>query len=233
MKSIALPFVLCLAAALSACIGKGPSTELNTPSSAVSRVLLLSVDGLHAQDLTRCLSARTCPAMAALAQTGVNYSNASTPGLSDSFPGLAALITGGSPKSTGLFYDVSYDRTLYAPGDATCSGTPGWNVVLDETTGIDSFNGGTRTHLDGGGMFNPQAIPHAKVDGHCTAVFPHNYLKTNTVFEVIKQNLSNARTAWADKHAWAYDWMNGPSGQGIDDLARTEINSIDRSSHWH
>ncbi|MFM0140658.1 alkaline phosphatase family protein, partial [Caballeronia grimmiae] len=74
---------------------------------------------------------------------------------------------------------------------------------------------------------NPQAIPHAKIDGVCKPVYPHDYLKTNTVFEVIKQKLPGARTAWADKHAWGYDWLNGPSGRGVDDLMRTEINSID------
>lgn len=191
------------------------------------RVLLVSIDGLHEQDLARCIGANTCPNLALLAKSGVTYTNARTPGLSDSFPGLAALVTGGSPKSAGLFYDVSYDRTLYAPSDATCSGKQGWNVVFDETTGIDAMNGGALTHLDGGGAFNPQAIPHARVNGQCVSVYPHDYVKTNTVFEVVKEHLRGSHTAWADKHAWGYDWVNGPSGKGIDDLARTEINSID------
>src|SRR5471030_1926403 len=190
-------------------------------------VLLVSIDGLHEQDLAICMAAKTCPNIASLAQTGVSYSNAYTPGLSDSFPGLAAILTGGSPKSAGLFYDVSYDRTLYAPGDTQCAGPQGWNVVFDETTGIDAENGGALTHLDGGGAFNPQAIPHALVNGVCTPVYPHNYVKTNTIFEVVKGNVKGARTAWADKHAWGYDWLNGPSGTGVDDLSRTEINSID------
>ncbi len=216
--------LIAAAAALTAC---GGSSDSNPTRATASRVLLISVDGLHQQDVANCIAANTCPTIAALAQTGVNYSNAFTPGLSDSFPGLAALVTGGSPKTTGLFYDVSYDRTLYAPSDTTCAGTAGWNVVFDETTGIDSVDGGARVHLDGGGAFNPQAIPHAVVNGSCVSVFPHNYIQTNTVFEVVKQNLTGARTAWADKHAWAYDWVNGPSGTGVDDLARTEINSID------
>lgn len=196
------------------------------PTSA-SHVLLISFDGLHEQDVARCIAGNSCPNLALLAKSGTTYSNAYTPGLSDSFPGLAALVTGGSPKSAGLFYDVSYDRTLYSPSDTSCSGQQGWNVVFDETTGIDALNGGTLTHLDGGGAFNPQAIPHAKVDGVCKPVYPHDYIKTNTVFEAVKQKLPNARTAWADKHAWGYDWLNGPSGRGVDDLMRTEINSID------
>jgi hypothetical protein len=195
--------------------------------NAPKRVLMISVDGMHEQDVARCIGANTCPNLALLVKTGVTYTNARTPGLSDSFPGLAALTTGGSPKTAGLFYDVSYDRTLYAAGDPTCSGKQGWNVVFDETTGIDAENGGALIHLDGGGAFNPQAIPHAMVKGVCTPVYPHDYIKTNTVFEVIKEHKRNARTAWADKHAWGYDWLNGPSGLGVDDLARTEINSID------
>ncbi|WP_179402733.1 alkaline phosphatase family protein [Burkholderia guangdongensis] len=194
---------------------------------AAKHVLLISIDGFHEQDLARCVGANTCPNIAVLSQSGITYTNAHTPGLSDSFPGLAALVTGGSPKSAGLFYDVSYDRTLYAPSDTTCSGKQGWNVVFDETTGIDGINGGALTHLDGGGAFNPQAIPNALVGGKCVPVYPHNYVKTNTVFEAVKSAMPNARTAWADKHAWGYDWVNGPSGTGVDDLARTEINSID------
>ncbi len=196
-------------------------------AGAVARVLLVSVDGLHEEDVARCIAASTCPHIAALAATGVRYTNAATPGLSDSFPGLAALLTGGTPRSAGLFYDVSYDRTLYAPGDVHCTGATGWNMVLDETVGIDAFNGGGAIHLDGGGDFDPQAIPHALVNGRCVPVYPHDYLQTNTLFEVVKAGRPGARTAWADKHAWADDWVNGPSGHGVDDLARTEISSID------
>ncbi len=198
---------------------------------SVKRVLLISFDGLHEQDVARCIGSNACPNLARMARAGTTYTNAHTPGLSDSFPGLAALVTGGSPKSAGLFYDVSYDRTLYAPSDTSCTGKQGWNVVFDETTGIDGENGNPLTHLDGGGAFNPQAIPNALVKGVCTPVYPHNYTKTNTIFEVVKENVKGARTAWADKHAWGYDWLNGPSGTGVDDLTRTEINSIDPATN--
>src|ERR1700722_19401620 len=103
----------------------------------VKHVLLISFDGLHEQDVARCIGSNACPNLTLLAKSGVTFTNAHTPHLSDSFPGLTALVTGGSPKSAGLFYDVSYDRTLYAPLDSTCTGTQGWNVVFDETTGID------------------------------------------------------------------------------------------------
>ena len=226
-----LATVFATVASLTACAAgsSGHSTASASAREArgVARVLLLSVDGLHEEDVARCIAASTCPHIAALAVTGAQYTNAATPGLSDSFPGLAALLTGGTPKSVGLFYDVSYDRMLYAPDDAHCTGATGWNLVLNETAGIDTLNGGSAVHLDGGGDFNPQAIPHALANGRCVPVYPHDYLQTNTVFEVVKAAVPGARTAWADKHAWAYDWVSGPSGRGVDDLARTEISSVD------
>jgi len=191
----------------------------------VDHALIISVDGMHQQDLTKCIAANTCPHIAALADHGFNYTKAYTPGLSDSVPGLAALVTGGSPRSTGLFYDDVYDRTLYAGTDNTCTGTQGVEVLLQEFVGIDAINGGALSHLDGGGAFNPQQIPHRKTANGCVPVYPHNFIKTNTIFEVVKQNIPGSYTAWADKHAWGTEWINGPSGTGVDDIARTEINS--------
>ena len=116
----------------------------------VKHVLLISVDGLHEQDLARCVGANTCPNIAVLAQSGVTYTNAYTPGLSDSFPGLAALVTGGSPKTAGLFYDVSYDRNLYAPGDTTC----GTSIYTDtETLSGGSATSGNFTDIGSSGTY--------------------------------------------------------------------------------
>ncbi len=56
----------------------------------------------------------------------------------------------------------------------------------------------------------------------CTRVYPHSYLKVNTVFDVAKAH--GLRTAWSDKHP-AYEILNGPSGNGIDDMFAPEINS--------
>jgi hypothetical protein len=196
----------------------------------IRHVLLVSVDGMHQQDLDRCITDGSCPNITELANHGVTYTKAFTPGLSDSVPGLAALVTGGSPLSTGLFYDDIYDRTLFPGTDPTCSTTPGVEVFLQEQVGVDNLNGGALLHLDGGGSFNPQQIPRRKVGTDCVPVYPHNFILTNTIFEVVKQNLPGSHTAWSDKHAWGTDWVNGPSGLGVDDMARTEINSIDPAS---
>ncbi|HUE20935.1 MAG TPA: alkaline phosphatase family protein, partial [Bryobacteraceae bacterium] len=61
---------------------------------------------------------------------------------SDSFPGLAALVTGGSPKTTGLYYDVAYDRSLDAPATTTGTGLAGgpctpYGVPTGTTTDYD------------------------------------------------------------------------------------------------
>jgi hypothetical protein len=90
----------------------------------VQRVLLLSVEGLHAADLEICVAKGTCPNLAGLTEHASTYTNASTTKPSDSFPGLLAQVTGGTSKTTGVFYDDSYDRTLFELG-SNCTVGPG------------------------------------------------------------------------------------------------------------
>jgi hypothetical protein len=183
----------------------------------VDHVLLISVDGLHALDVARYVEGHPNSALAELSQHGITYTNARTPSLSDSFPGLLALVTGGSPVSHGFFYDVSYDRSLYAPG-SNCVGAAGNTIVFDES--IDKYTA-ANVSLD---VIDPAALPQ-RLDEHgkCVQVFPHDAIKTNTVFEVVKA--AGGRTAWADKHP-AYDLVNGSSGKGVDDLYTPEITNV-------
>src|SRR5580700_4100980 len=96
----------------------------------IKRVLLISIDGMHAVDFANCTNGIPsvnnghpyCPAMAALAKTGINYVAASTSKPSDSFPGLTAIVTGGSPALTGVYYDVAYSRNYDAPAKTTGNG---------------------------------------------------------------------------------------------------------------
>ncbi len=181
----------------------------------IEHVLLISVDGLHALDVARYIESHPSSAMAELSKQGVAFTDARTPANSDSFPGLLALVTGGSPITTGLFYDVSYDRTIFDPTNTTCSGQGGNTMVFDET--IDKYNS-SNVSLN---VIDPAKLPRYKnASGQCAPLYPHSALKTNTIFEVIKRN--GGHTAWADKHA-AYDLVNGPSGNGVDDLYTPEI----------
>src|SRR5579859_6703999 len=79
------------------------------PDTTIQHVLLISVDGMHPLDMVNYIAKHPKSAMAELSSHGVVYGDANTPQLSDSFPGILALVTGGSPVTTGLFYDVSYD----------------------------------------------------------------------------------------------------------------------------
>src|SRR6266436_9395386 len=96
----------------------------------VRHVLLISVDGMHSLDFANCAKGISgfkgggtyCPNLKALALHGVNYLNSSTSKPSDSFPGLMAIVAGGSPRTIGAFYDVAYDRSLQPPAVATGNG---------------------------------------------------------------------------------------------------------------
>src|SRR5262249_16784753 len=113
----------------------------------------------------------------------------------------------------GVWDDDSYDRSLSPPG-SHCT-TVGTEVVYNEAIDFDL------TRLDGGGGIDPAKLPRDPQQG-CAPVFPHRYLRVNTIFEVVKR--AGGRTAWVDKHP-AYEILNGPSGNGVDDFFGPEINS--------
>jgi arylsulfatase A-like enzyme len=76
-------------------------------------VLLVSVDGLHQSDLDWYIANLPHSELAKLATGGAEYSNAHTSVPSDSDPGGTALMTGGDPRATGIYYDVEYNHDLY------------------------------------------------------------------------------------------------------------------------
>src|SRR5215471_10394264 len=188
------------------------------------RVLLISIDGMHALDFQNCAHgigglAPYCPNMAALAGTGVNYTLASTSKPSDSFPGIVALVAGATPRSAGVYYDVSYTRELSPPG-SKCA-TTGTDVVYDETIDINT------NLLNGGGGIDPAKLPLDPAHG-CVPVYPRNFIRVNTIFGVA--HAAGLYTAWSDKHP-AYDIVRGATPLGaannsVNDLNSPEINSL-------
>jgi len=184
----------------------------------IKHVLLISVDGLHALDVANYVKNNKGSALAELAGHGITYSNAQTPANSDSFPGLLALVTGGTPVSHGLFYDVSYNRAIFDPTNPTCQGQAGNMQVFDESIDVYDSNNVSQNVID------PTKLPHyINAQGKCALFFPHNAMQANTIFEVVKAN--GGRTAWEDKHP-AYDITNGPSGKGVDDLFTPEVTNF-------
>jgi arylsulfatase A-like enzyme len=176
-------------------------------------VVLVSLDGFHAFDLVRYVDANPSSAMARLVAHGITYENAYTTGPSDSFPGSLALTTGGTPVSTGVIYDNSWDDTLSPPGSA-CA-TLGTQVLYDESVNTGSGDSWTPS-------IDPTLLPLDPAKA-CTPVFPHQYLKVNTIFNVT--NAAGLLTAFADKHP-TYEIYNGPSGAGVDDLYLTESSAF-------
>src|SRR5262249_60265424 len=76
----------------------------------IKRVLLISIDGMHAVDYANCVASNTCPHLAALGRTGVNYTRTTTSRPSDSFPGLMSLVSGGRPRTVGALYGGPFGR---------------------------------------------------------------------------------------------------------------------------
>jgi hypothetical protein len=235
--------VLSLAAACSAAsaiaqdsLGQGP----------FKRVLLVSIDGMHAADFANCANGIStvnngepyCPSLAALSKTGVNYVAATTSKPSDSFPGLTAIVTGGSPALTGVYYDVAYSRNYDAPASTTGNGvaagpctpyaTPtGTTTEYEEGIDIDKtqLNGGAPgAALTDGGLnsIDPKKLPRDPNNG-CNPVFPWVFVRTNSIFSVIHK--AGGYAAWSDKHPAYSSVASGLGPVALDDFYAPEINS--------
>ncbi len=221
--------VALLASAPSAAAGTGEHGR----HQRAEHVLLLSVDGLHQSDLAWYVAHHRGSALARLVDDGVEFTDARTPVPSDSFPGLIAQVTGGNPASTGIYYDDTYNRALLPAGTTNCAGaTPGTEVTYFEQLDRDQHSLDAGEGLPGlpDSILNMTADPRTVIDpgqlpvdpAGCTPVYPHTYLRVNTIFEVARS--AGLRTAWSDKHP-AYEILNGPSGAGVQDLFTPEINS--------
>ena len=243
------------AAALSAFPLLSASAHPAGPASAHTskHVLLISVDGMHQSDLDWYVAHHPGSTLARLTHQGVEFTHAAASNPSDSDPGGTALMSGGNPTSTGIYYDVEYSHKTDQPGAACTPGQPatGGDVVYDSPDDalasvddfIDPTNGSFPSFDENGSIFpggvdtDPAAIMSLKNDASsfnvstfpvdpatCQNVMPWDYLGDNTIFQVIHN--AGMRTAWSDKHA-VYMSFNGPgsNGQSIDDYFGPEIDS--------
>ena len=210
----------------------------------IKHVLLLSIDGMHAVDYYNCVhgiagvngGAPYCPHLASLGKTGLNYVATSTSRPSDSFPGLMSIVTGATPKTMGIYYDVAYDRSLDPPKTTTGNGVAGGTCTTGTPTGTTTeyeegidrdqtlLNGGAPgAGLTDGGIasIDPDKLPRDPHNG-CAPVYPWNFVRVNTIYNVI--HASGGYTAWSDKHP-AYSSVAGPGDHSLDDYYSPEINS--------
>jgi len=220
----------------------------------VEHVLLISIDGMHQNDLDLYVANHPSSTLAKLTHSGSVYANASASNPSDSDPGGTALMTGGNPKSTGIFYDVEYSHKVDEAGAPCTPGQPatGGDVVYDSPDDalanvndfIDPTSGAFPAFDENGSIFggllptDPAAIMDLKFDPEtslnpgtfpvdpatCQPITPWDYLGDNTIYQVIHD--AGLRTAWSDKHE-VYASFNGPgsNGRSIDDLFAPEIDS--------
>jgi Type I phosphodiesterase / nucleotide pyrophosphatase len=258
MLKVTRPAVVGLAAVSATALGAALLMPTNARAASSSRheashVLLISVDGMHQSDLDWYVAHHPGSTLAKLTRSGTEYTNAATSNPSDSDPGGTALMTGGNPKTTGIYYDVEYSHKTDEPGAACTPGQPatGGDVIYDSPDDalanvndfINPANGTFPSFDENGSIFpkgvdtNPGAIMNLKNDASsfnvstfpvdpatCQNIMPWDYLGDNTIFQVI--HAAGMRTAWSDKHA-VYMSFNGPGSNGasIDDYFGPEIDS--------
>jgi hypothetical protein len=75
------------------------------------------------------------------------------------------------------------------------------------------------------GSIDPTRLPQNCASGTCKPVYPWQYLKQgiNTIFTVAHN--AGLYTAFSDKHAGAYNIVQGPGGNSINDYYSPEINA--------
>src|SRR6266581_612961 len=183
-------------------------------------VLILSIDGLREADLADPATAAYLPNIRGFEHSAIHYSDAHTVVPSDSVPASLSYFTGAGPKTTGVYYEDSYDRSLYAAG-GFLGGPQGTLVSLREVldNNANVLNGGGNADVTSLSPFN---LPQKDVGGTLVRVYPHDYLRVNTIFEVAKA--AGLRTGYIEKHP-AYEIIGGPSGNGLDDFYAPESNA--------
>ena len=186
--------------------------------SRITHVLVISIDGMHSHDMQTWIANNPTSALAGLAATGVNYTNAFTTQPSDSIPSTVGIFTGASPSLGGMYYDDAWHR-VWAPPAAkgACVTGVANGTLIDLKQGIDV----SPNSVNSGGI-NPANLVRDPFNG-CAPVYPHNMMRVNTIFEVIRG--AGMYTAYSEKRP-SYDFLNGPSGTGVQDLYVPEINGV-------
>jgi hypothetical protein len=127
------------------------------------------------------------------------------------------MLTGGTPRTTGVFYDDTYTRDMWAAGTG-CKGPAGTETQYAENLDQTDASGNIPLFTS----IDPSQLPLGMLSRTCAPVFPHQFLRTNTIFNIARA--AGLYTAWSDKHP-AYEIVNGPSGEGVNDLFTPEINT--------
>ena len=102
----------------------------------IKHVLLISVDGMHQSDLNWYIANHRGSELAPILASGgaeftTNNHTSDPSGFLD--PGGTAIMTGGDPGTTGVYYDVEYSHAVNEAGAACTPGQPatGGDVIYD------------------------------------------------------------------------------------------------------
>ena len=224
-------------------------------TSGIAHVLLISVDGMHQSDLAWYIANNPNSELAKLASGGAEFTNNHTADPSDSDPGGTALMTGGDPRATGVYYDVEYSHAVDEAGAACTPGQPaaGGDVIYDSPDDtlnavpdlLNNGSGNTFPSFDEGGSIYPNGVDTKPAAIMNLSAHPQSGLNTGSYpvdpttcqpimpWDYLKVNTifqvihsAGLRTAWSDKHA-IYTSFNGPGsgGTSIDDFFGPEIDS--------
>jgi hypothetical protein len=237
------------------------SVAMSAPSASadhkghIDHVLLISVDGMHQSDLDWYIANHPGSELAKLASGGAEFTNSHTSDPSDSDPGGTAIMTGGDPRATGVYYDVEYSHAVDEAGAPCAPGQPatGGDVIYDSPDDtlnavpdlLENGSGETFPSFDEGGSLYPKGVdkdPGAIMNltahpqsGLNPGSFPVDPKTCQPIapWDYLRVNTifgvihdAGLRTAWSDKHA-IYTSFNGPGsgGMSIDDFFGPEIDS--------
>jgi hypothetical protein len=114
-----------------------------------------------------------------------------------------------------MYYDDAWHR-VWAPPAAkgACVTGVANGTLIDLKQGIDV----SPNSVNSGGI-NPANLVRDPFNG-CAPVYPHNMMRVNTIFERVRS--AHGTTAYSEKRP-SYDFLNGPSGTGVQDLYTPEI----------
>ena len=190
------------------------SSRIESRDLDADHVLVFSIDGLHQSDLARCkVAANGDSTLAKLAGRGVAY----TRGAHDDALGLVPRRASPSPRAAPPSPRASTTTTA-TTGPCTRRATA---VHGGAGHGDHLRRERRQRRLEALQQRHQPGVPPAPEGrrGKCTVVYPHDFVRVNTIFEVVKR--AGGYTAWSDKHP-SYRDPERPVRQGLDDLYAPE-----------
>src|SRR5260370_9600052 len=115
-----------------------PGRAGNDHGTSIKHVLLISVDGMHQQDLAWYVKNNPHSLLASLVNHGLGYTTSETPFPSDSSPGMYGQVTGGDPRVNGSEYDDTFNHDVFPAGTTNCTGpVPGAEAAYHEAIHVN------------------------------------------------------------------------------------------------